>query len=82
MSMAPIRQARFEIPLVRAEIDIPLVVGERLMGVFSAMSETPNRFTREDARRTRLWGRREKRVKLFFHPFARSHYPPLIRVEG
>ena len=38
------------LPQVRAEINIPLLVGERLMGVFSAMSDTPNRFTREDAR--------------------------------
>ncbi len=38
------------LPQVRAEINIPLLVGERLMGVFSAMSDTPNRFSREDAR--------------------------------
>ncbi len=34
----------------RSEIAMPMVIGERLLGVFDALSETNNRFSREDAR--------------------------------
>lgn len=38
------------LPNVRSEIAIPMVVGERLLGVFDVQSDQINRFSREDAR--------------------------------
>jgi signal transduction histidine kinase len=38
------------LPEVRAEMAIPMVVGERLLGVFNVQANTTNRFSREDAR--------------------------------
>ncbi len=38
------------LPDVRAEMALPMVVGDRLLGIFNVQSDTPNRFTREDAR--------------------------------
>ncbi len=38
------------LPEVRSEIVIPMVVGDRLMGVFDVLSDQLNRFSREDAR--------------------------------
>jgi signal transduction histidine kinase len=38
------------LPELRAEMAIPMIVGDRLLGVFSVQSSTVNRFSREDAR--------------------------------
>lgn len=38
------------LPDVRSEMAIPMVVGDRLLGIFNVQADTPNRFTREDAR--------------------------------
>lgn len=38
------------LPDLRAEIVIPMIVGDRLLGVFDVQSDQVNRFTREDAR--------------------------------
>jgi signal transduction histidine kinase len=38
------------LPGARAEIALPMVVGDRLLGVFDVLSSQPNRFRREDAR--------------------------------
>ncbi len=42
--------AEAAVPDVRSEMAIPMVVGDRLMGVFNVQSNQVNRFTREDAR--------------------------------
>lgn len=38
------------LPDVRAEMAIPMVVGDRLLGIFNVQADTANRFTRDDAR--------------------------------
>ncbi len=38
------------LPDVRAEMAIPMIVGERLLGIFNVQADSTNRFTREDAR--------------------------------
>jgi signal transduction histidine kinase len=38
------------LPEVRAEMALPMIVGERMLGVFNVQSNTANRFTRDDAR--------------------------------
>ena len=38
------------LPDVRSEIALPMIVGDRLMGVFNVQANATNRFSREDAR--------------------------------
>lgn len=38
------------LPDVRSEMALPMIIGDRLMGVFNVQASTTNRFAREDAR--------------------------------